>query len=106
MKKTAMIFLFLFASACANRTVKVVDATWVSMKNPMPPSSKESLLKVANVNEEFCLEAWTGSYGLMDELVKKTEAKYQIDYIKYPAFTQTLGRNCVQLSGEGYRVTR
>jgi hypothetical protein len=106
MKNTMLISLMFLASACATRTVKVVDATWVSMKNSMPPGSHDKLTKVADLSEEYCLDSWTGDYGLMDEVVKKTEANYNIDYIKYPAFTKSVGKSCVQLSGEGYRITR
>lgn len=91
-------------SACASRTVKVLDASWVSMKHPMPPSVKDKVVKVGNIAEEFCLKAWNGSYGLMDEAVKQAESKNQIDYIKYPSFTKSEGLDCVQVSGEGYRV--
>src|SRR5437868_2646629 len=107
MKKYAMMIVMMLAvSGCATRTVKLLDASWVSMKNNMPPSPKENLVRVSNVSEEFCMDSWSGSYGLMDEVVKKVEAKNQIDYIKYPSFTQSLGRSCVQVSGEGYRVAR
>lgn len=105
-KYLIILSLGFLASACASRTVKIVDATWASMKNPMPPSSSDKLVKVANVAEEFCLKAWNGSYGLMDEAVKQAELKHQLDYIKYPSFTMSLGTSCVQVSGEGYRVTR
>ncbi|MGZ5279746.1 MAG: hypothetical protein ACXWC9_07390 [Pseudobdellovibrionaceae bacterium] len=107
MKKYLLILsIAVLSSACASRTIKIVDATWASMKNPMPPNSKEKLTKVANVAEEFCLSAWNGSYGLMDEAVKQAELKHQLDYIKYPSFTMSQGKSCVQVSGEGYRVTR
>ncbi|WP_413287721.1 hypothetical protein [Bdellovibrio sp. HCB337] len=76
------------------------------MKYTMPPSPKENLVRVSNVSEEYCLESWSGTYGLMDEVVKKVETKYQIDYVKYPSFTQSIGKQCVQLSGEGYRVAK
>lgn len=92
-------------TACASRTVKLLDANWTSMKHSMPPSAKEKLVKVGNVNEEYCLKAWSGSFGLMDEAVKLAESKNQIDYIRYPSFTHTQGTSCVQVSGEGYRVT-
>ncbi len=105
-KLLILIAAFSFLSACAGRTVKLVDATWVSMKNSMPPSSTDKLVKVVNVAEEYCLNSWSGSFGLMDEAVKKAESKNQLDYIKYPSFTMTEGSQCVQVSGEGYRVTR
>lgn len=105
MKISYLFLITLMLSACASRTVKVLDATWTSMKHPMPPSSKEKLIKVNNVAEEYCLKAWSGSFGLMDEAVKQAEAKNQIDYIKYPSFTMTEGTSCVQVSGEGYRIS-
>jgi hypothetical protein len=100
-----LIAMCLMLSACAGRTVKVLDATWVSMKHPMPPTSKDKLVKVGSISEEYCVKSWSGSFGLMDEVVKQAEAKQQVDYVKYPSFTQTVGQPCVQLSGEGYRVT-
>lgn len=103
--KIQMILFSLMMTACASRTVKVLDATWVSMKNPMPPSTSAKLVKVGKVSEEYCLKAWSGSFGLMDEAVKQAESKNQIDYIKYPSFTKSEGSSCVQVSGEGYRVT-
>ncbi|MBK9321604.1 MAG: hypothetical protein IPM97_01370 [Bdellovibrionaceae bacterium] len=101
-----MMFLMLSLTACAGRSVKILDANWASMKHSMPPSPKDKLVAVTNVNMEYCMEAWSGSFGLMDEVVKKVELNYNIDYIKYPSFTQTQGRPCVQVSGEGYRVAR
>lgn len=71
----------------------------------MPPSAEDKLTKVGNVSEEYCLKSWSGSFGLMDEAVKLAESKNQIDYIKFPSFTRTEGQSCVQVSGEGYRVT-
>lgn len=101
-----MCLVMLSLSACASRTVKLLDANWTSMKHSMPPGPKDKLEKVSNISTEYCLESWSGSYGLMDEAVKKAEASYQIDYIKYPSFTQSIGKSCVQVSGEGYRVAR
>lgn len=92
--------------ACATRTVKIVDATWASMKHSMPPSSQDKLINIGRISEEYCMKEWTGSYGLMDEVVKLAEGKNQIDYIKYPSFTQTEGKSCVQVSGEGYRLAK
>ncbi len=107
MKKLILLLaLPLSLGACAARTVKVLDGSWTSMKHPMPPAPSEKLTRVSNVETEFCLSSWSGSFGLMDEAVKKAEAQYEIDYIKYPAFTQTIGQSCVQVSGEGYRIVK
>jgi hypothetical protein len=107
MKKLISLALMMFAvSACGTRNVKVLDANWTSMKHPMPPSANQKLVHVSKVQTEYCLESWSGSFGLMDEAVKKAETQYEIDYIKYPAFSQTVGKSCVQISGEGYRVVR
>lgn len=107
MKNLILVLFVMFSmSACSSKTVKLLDASWVSMKNTMPPSPKDNLVRVSAVSEEYCMESWSGTYGLMDEVVKKVEAKYQVDYIKYPSFTQTFGQHCVQVSGEGYRVAR
>ena len=96
--------LCLMTGACAHRTVKVLDATWVSMRHSMPPSPKDKLEKVQNIYEEFCLNSWSGNFGMMDEVVKLAESKNKIDYIKFPSFTRTEGKSCVQVTGEGYRV--
>ena len=93
-------------NACAAHQVKVLDATWVSMKNPMPPTTKDKLVKVRAVSEEYCVRAWTGTFGLMDEVVKQAEANNQIDYVKYASFMRTEGTSCIQLSGEGYRLSK
>ena len=109
MKKIISLILAMFAmSACSTSTVKVLDANWTSMKHAMPPASNQKLVLVSKVQSEYCLDSWggSGSFGLMDEAVKKAETQYEIDYIKYPAFTQSVGKSCVQVSGEGYRVTR
>lgn len=107
MKKFFLILpIFVLLTACAGRTVKVLDANWTSMKHAMPPAPGDKLTRIAKIQTEYCLNAWSGSYGLMDEAVKKAELDYDIDYVKYPAFTQTIGQACVQLSGEGYRVVR
>lgn len=108
MKKMISLVLVMFAmSACGTRNVKVLDANWTSMKHSMPPAPNQQLTRVSNIQTEYCLDTWTsGSFGLMDEAVKKAESEFGIDYIKYPAFTQSVGKSCVQLSGEGYRVAR
>jgi hypothetical protein len=105
MKNIILMLIAVFAlSACGSRTVKVLDANWTSMKHAMPPAPGAKLMKIANVQTEYCLNSWSGSFGLMDEAVKKAENDYNIDYVKYPAFTQTVGQFCVQLAGEGYRI--
>ncbi len=71
----------------------------------MPPSPKENITKISNITEEYCMKSWSGSYGLMDEAVKKVELKYQADYIKYPSFTQKVGTNCVTVSGEAFKIS-
>lgn len=100
------LFVLLFVSACGSRQVKLLDATWVSMKNGMPPDPKDNLVRVNHVSEEYCMTSWSGSFGLMDEAVKKVESKYQVDYIKYPSFIQEYGTNCVTVSGEGYKINK
>jgi hypothetical protein len=109
MKKIVSLFIMTVAmSACSTQTVKVLDANWTSMKHPMPPAPNQQLVLVSKIQTEYCLASFgpSGFFGLMDEAVKKAETQYEIDYIKYPAFTQSVGKSCVQVSGEGYRVTR
>jgi hypothetical protein len=106
MKNLIYLSLVFVLSACGTQTVKVLDASWVSMKNSSPPSPKDKLVKVGAVDDEYCVTAWSGSYGLMDEAVLQAEKKHNIDYIKYPAFTRRMGTACVQVSGEGYRVVQ
>ena len=105
-KMIALSLLALTMSACGTRNVKVLDANWTSMKHAMPPAPNQQLMRVSKIQTEFCLESWSGNYGLMDEAVKKAEAQYEIDYIKYPAFTQSIGKSCVQVAGEGYRIVK
>ncbi|MBC7741305.1 MAG: hypothetical protein H7061_03855 [Bdellovibrionaceae bacterium] len=42
----------------------------------------------------------------IDEVVRKAETKYDIDYIKYPSFSRREGKNCVQVLGERYRIAK
>lgn len=107
MKNLTLAVLFLVGlSACGSRSVKVLDASWVSMKHSMPPAPSNKITRISKVDDEYCVDSWSGDFGLMDEVVKKVEHKYEIDYIKYPAFTQSVGKPCMRVSGEGYRVTR
>lgn len=107
MKKVILFFMAVFAlSACGSRQVKILDGQWTSMKQMNPPDASMTLVSVGAVESEFCMNAWSGSFGLMDEAVKGVEAKYSVDYIKNPSFLQTIGRPCVVVSGEGYRIKR
>lgn len=108
MKKIISLFAIVFMlSACASRSIKILDAEWTSMKHKSPPSTAQKLSPVRAVSINYCVDSWSGNYGLMDEAVIKAEAQYDLDYIKNPAFTQTQGKpNCMQLSGEGYRIAR
>ena len=72
----------------------------------LPPSKNMKLSKVGDISEEYCLQYMSGTEGLMDEVIRKAETKNNIDYIKYPSFSKTDGHNCVQLSGEGYRLVK
>lgn len=104
MRKFIFILGALFLAGCATRTLKVLDAPWASMKNSGPPAGGTKLLmRVGPVQEEYCMESWSGSYGLMDEVMKQAEKKHGIDYVRSASFTISQGRPCAQLSGEGYR---
>lgn len=105
-KKLFLVITLVILNGCANQTVKILDATWVSMKNSTPPGPLDRLTKVGPISEEYCLDKLSGSFGLMDEVVKKAEEKNKIDYIKYPSFSQTVGKACVQVAGEGFRILR
>jgi hypothetical protein len=107
--KTLNIILIAFVlSACAHSREKLLDANWVSMKNDMPPTKQTKLASIGQISEEYCFSSFKGrgSYGLMDEVVKQAEAKHGIDYIKSPSFSKSVGHQCVQVSGQGYRVIR
>lgn len=106
MKKLILITtISLSIFSCATHQEKVLDATWVSMKHSTPPSSKDKVVKVGPIQEEYCMDTWTsGTFGLMDEVVKKAEKERKIDYIKYPSFTHTVEKSCAQVTGEGYRL--
>lgn len=93
--------LVLSMTACVHRQ-KVLDANWVSMKySDFPDESK--LTRVAPIETKYCMNSWSGTFGLIDEATKQAESKFQIDYIKNPSFVKE-GEECMILSGEGYRV--
>jgi len=105
MKKIILLSSLLLLSACAAKQVKILDAAWVSMKHSGPPENPKKLMKVAALEEQYCMSGWSGSFGLMDEAVKQAESKFTIDYIRNASFIQDIGRSCVTVNGEGYRVT-
>ena len=102
MKKVILLASFFLLNACATRTVKVLDAQWVSMKHA-EPADPQKLTRVNSVDERYCMNSWSGSYGLMDEVVKQAEANGRLDYVKNASISQEVGRPCVTLVGEGYR---
>lgn len=106
MKILFLILPLLILAGCANRSVKVLDSRWVSMKHSSPPLKGTPLKAVGGVDETFCMSSWSGAFGLMDEVVKKAEQKYDIDYIRDASFTKAVGRECVSVVGQGYRVVR
>lgn len=103
MKTIYLLLVGLIFSGCGARSVKVLDAPWVSMKHPGGPENPKKLVKVGPIEERYCMESWSGSYGLMDEVVKQAEQKYKVDYIADASFTEDRGRPCIDLVGEGYR---
>ncbi len=103
MKWVALIMI-LSLSACATRSVKVMDASWVSMKHARSPQNIAALKSVGTIEERFCQESWSGSYGLMDEVVKLAEKKHGIDYIRNASFTKEVGHQCATVVGEGFRI--
>lgn len=104
MKPKILILFVLLISACASRTVKVLDASWASMKHLSPPTDVKKLVNTGQIEEEYCLKNWTGSYGLMDEAVKQAESKHKIDYIRNVSFMKSVSQPCVTVSGEGFRI--
>lgn len=105
MKLSIAVALILLAG-CASQSVKVLDATWVSMKHAEPPTEAQKLVRQVAIQERYCQKSWNGSYGLMDEVVKQAEAKNQIDYIKHASFSEDRRHNCMDLTGEGYRIVQ
>ncbi len=105
MKKVILFSAFLFLNACASRSVKILDAQWVSMKHASAPDPAK-LTRVTSVDERYCMKSWSGSYGLMDEVVKQAEANGRIDYVKSASISQEVGHPCVTLVGEGYRFVQ
>lgn len=105
MKFIVFIWPILFLSACAGRSVKILDTRWVSMKHASPPSKSIKLKEVGKIEETYCQKNWTGgSYGLMDEVVKQAEQKYNLDYIRDASFTKQVGMQCVSVVGQGFRI--
>lgn len=99
-KLITLLFLSQAVIACTSKQ-KVLDANWVSMKySELPDESK--LVSVAPIEAKYCMNSWSGTYGLMDEAIKKAESFYQIDFIKSPSFIQE-GEHCMTVYGEGYR---
>jgi hypothetical protein len=103
MKSSVFVLLLISMVGCASKSVKVLDAPWTSMKHNGPPANPKTLARVGDIEERYCMESWSGSYGLMDEAVKQAEAKRNIDYIRNASFVRELGRPCVTVVGEGYR---
>ncbi len=104
--KTSIFILLVFSMVgCASRSVKVLDAPWTSMKHNGPPSNAKSLVRIGDIEERYCMESWSGSFGLMDEAVKQAEARRNIDYIRNASFVREEGRPCVTVVGEGYRAS-
>lgn len=106
MKQVIFVFIVLALSACAGRSVKVLDSKWASMKHSSPPAKTAALTSTGNFEETYCLSSWTGSFGLMDEVVKQAEQKYDIDYIKNASFSKATNSSCVSVVGEGVRILR
>lgn len=106
MRRVVCFFVFCSLTSCASRQVKVLDAPWVSMKNSEAPDASMKLAKAGSVDERYCLKSWSGSFGLMDEVVKQAETKHKIDYIRNASFNKDEGRECMNLVGEGYRIVR
>jgi len=106
MKKLILFFALLALNACATRSVKVVDAQWISMRHGSAPEKTKQLSYAGPVNERYCMNSWSGSYGLMDEVVKQAESNQRLDYIKNASISKEVGRDCVALIGEGYRITQ
>jgi hypothetical protein len=106
MKKSALLGLSFLFIGCASRSVRVMDASWVSMRHTAPPDNPKKMTRVATIDETYCMEKWSGSFGLMDEVVKQAEAKHNIDYIKSPIFSKDENRPCVTVIGEGFRIVQ
>ncbi len=102
----SLIALALLSVSCGSQSVKVLDAQWVSMKHAQPPENINKLASTGRLNESYCFSSWTGSFGLMDEVVKQAENKYHLDYIRNASFSKDSGRSCVSVVGEGFRITR
>lgn len=99
MKKYILCFL-IFLGACAAPKKKILDATWVSMRSSTPPV-EANLVKVGNVQNEYCAKEWTGHYGLIDEVTKKAQDDYRADYIKNASYTANM--SCISIYGQAYR---
>lgn len=105
MRVLLFIWPILLLSACAGRSVKVLDTRWVSMKHSSPPGKQTKLKSVGNIEETYCQTSWSGgSFGLMDEVVKQAEKKHNLDYIRDASFSKQVGHQCVSVVGQGFRA--
>jgi len=101
MRSVIVLSLVMLSMAACSHRQKILDANWVSMKHADVPDESK-LVRVAPVETTYCMTNWSGTFGLMDEVTKQAEAKFQLDYIKNPSFTRQ-DQNCMILTGEGFR---
>lgn len=103
-----ILFLMLVSlsslSACGSKSVKVLDAPWISMKSSSPPQAPESLKKVGPISEKYCHNSFKGSghVGLIDEVLLQSERKNNLDHIGNVSIYQ-VNQTCVELTGIGYQ---
>ena len=101
MKLVAVLSLVMLSMVACSHKQKILDANWVSMKHGDVPDEAK-LVRVAPIETTYCMNNWSGTFGLMDEVTKQAESKFQLDYIKNPSFTRQ-DQNCMILTGEWFR---
>ena len=94
-------FLALVLAGCASQ-IKILDSEWASMKYTEAPDISK-VTRVSSVKKKHCVSTWSGTYGLMDEVLKEVERDFNVDYVRSASFTM-IGKNCMVLEGDGYRT--
>jgi protein involved in sex pheromone biosynthesis len=96
--------ILLLAMGCAHQ-FDLMKAHAVSMKHYHLPQDKK-LVKVTDIKSEFCMKSFQFSsgkdIGLIDEVIKEAEKKYNVDFILNASFHAK--GSCIILEGEGFRL--
>lgn len=103
MKALQLIIIALVLTGCAHR-VRILSAQAVSMTKKHAPSNKK-VKETGDVKGEFCMDSsQSGTFGLLDEVTKKTQKENKIDMIMDATFYAS--GSCVEVEGTGAVLAR